>query len=277
MKSSPRPKVPRLDLRDDCRVMTKTNPPQPAWSRIRPIAAPIARAGVRLLGSLPRRPRPAGYFTLLSPRLEGVRWGNWGSRPYEYRWAESIVDIRGLDVLDLGVGLPSQYDWYRHAVERHGPRRFVGIDFDDRIRQEEIHEPQLTVQWMDMTDLQFGDSSFDVIFCLSVFEHLPAESLAKACTEAHRVLRPDGRLVVTLDERWDLDGNEIDWNVLERTTDAMPPDGRSFGMQEFSGLLAPHFVPEADQLPKRGNAERRLLHNREYNSCVSHALFRRAS
>ena len=214
----------------------------------------MGRAAIRLLGGLPRRPRPAGYFTLLSPRLEGIRFGNWGSRPYEYRWAESIVNIRGLDVLDLGVGLPSQYGWCRHVVEHHRPHRYVGVDFDDRVRQEEIHEPQLTVEWMDMTDLQFEDSSFDVIFCLSVFEHLPAESLARACAEAHRVLRPNGRLVVTLDERWDLHGNEIDWNVLEQTTGARPPAGRSFGLREFSGLLGPQFAPVAEQLPTRRNA-----------------------
>jgi SAM-dependent methyltransferase len=242
---------------------------------IRPLARRTGTTAVRLLGRVPRRVRPAGYVTLFSPRLEGIRFGNWGSRPYEYRWASDVVDVRGLDVLDLGVGLPSQYDWYRYAAERLGPRRYVGIDFDERVREEEIEEPGLSIRWMDMTALDFGDSSFDVLYCLSVFEHLPAEALERACAEAHRVLRPGGRLVVTLDERWDIHGPRIDWNVLERTSGRIAPPDRAFGLPEFARLVGPWFVPAADRLPTRANADRRLLHNGEFNSCVAYALFDR--
>ena len=244
---------------------------------IRPLVKRTGRTGMRLLGHLPRRARPAGYFTLLSPRTEGIRFGNWGSRPYEYRWASTIVDVRGLDVLDLGVGLPSQYGWYRYALEHLVPRRYCGIDFDDRIREEELRESGLTIQWMDMTALDFPDASFDVIYCLSVFEHLPADSLERACAEAYRVMRPGGRLVVTLDERWDVHGRPIDWNVLERTADQKAPDGRLFGLREFAELIDRWFVPVADRLPTRRNADRRLLHNKEFNSCVSYALFEQSA
>jgi SAM-dependent methyltransferase len=159
-------------------------------------------------------------------------------------------------------------------VSRHlEPRSYCGIDFDGRIREEEVHEPDLTVRWMDMTELDFPDDSFDVVYCLSVFEHLPVDSFRLACAEALRVIRPDGRLVVTLDERWDADGPEIDWNVLERTANVETDDGRPFGMREFADLIARWFVPVANHLPTRANAGRRLLHNMEVNSCVSYALF----
>jgi SAM-dependent methyltransferase len=249
----------------------------PLLGPLRSLARLIRLIGRRLLGHLPRRARPAGYFTLLSPRTEGIRFGNWGSRPYEYRWASTIVDVRGLDVLDLGVGLPSQYDWYRHVVEDLAPRRYCGIDFDDRIKEEEIRESRFTVQWMDMTDLDFPDATFDIIYCLSVFEHLPADSVERACAEARRVMRSDGRLVVTLDERWDMDGRPIDWNVLERTAGQRAPRGRPLGLREFADLIDRWFVPVADRLPTRRNADRRLLHNTEYNSCVSYALFKQAA
>ncbi len=43
---------------------------------------------------------------------------------------------------------------------------------------------------MDITDIRFGDSSFDVILCNHVLEHIPDDR--KAMAELYRVLKPGG-------------------------------------------------------------------------------------
>lgn len=52
----------------------------------------------------------------------------------------------------------------------------------------------------DATDLPFEDGSFDAVTATQVYEYV--EDLPKALAEAHRVLRPGGRLFV-LDTDWD--------------------------------------------------------------------------
>ncbi len=47
--------------------------------------------------------------------------------------------------------------------------------------------------------LPFADSSFDVITCVSVLEHIVPGNDRLALREMARVLKPDGRLVVTFD------------------------------------------------------------------------------
>ncbi|NJM65464.1 MAG: class I SAM-dependent methyltransferase [Acaryochloris sp. RU_4_1] len=43
---------------------------------------------------------------------------------------------------------------------------------------------------MDLTDIQYSDNSFDVIYCSHVLEHIPDD--AKAMSELSRVLKSDG-------------------------------------------------------------------------------------
>ncbi|MHB8469276.1 MAG: class I SAM-dependent methyltransferase [Gaiellaceae bacterium] len=45
--------------------------------------------------------------------------------------------------------------------------------------------------------LPFGDESFDLVYALSVFTHLTADLQLKWRDELRRVLRPDGRLILT--------------------------------------------------------------------------------
>jgi methionine biosynthesis protein MetW len=52
------------------------------------------------------------------------------------------------------------------------------------------------VQVADAAELPFADESFDVAVCVEVLEHLFAPQRAMA--EIHRVLRPHGRLIVTV-------------------------------------------------------------------------------
>lgn len=47
--------------------------------------------------------------------------------------------------------------------------------------------------------MNFPDNYFDRVFCLSVIEHIPEKDWKKCIQEFERVLKPKGRLVITID------------------------------------------------------------------------------
>jgi len=60
----------------------------------------------------------------------------------------------------------------------------------------------------DMVDLDLPDKSFDVLFCIASFHHIPGRKLRyRAIHKMHRVLKSDGILVLTV---WNL----FQWKYL---------------------------------------------------------------
>jgi hypothetical protein len=53
----------------------------------------------------------------------------------------------------------------------------------------EIEQERVQCVQGDVTDLEFEDNTFDFVFCAEVLEHIPTQSLAKACSELSRVSR----------------------------------------------------------------------------------------
>ena len=56
------------------------------------------------------------------------------------------------------------------------------------------------------TELPFGDGEFDAVIQVEVLRYLHRDDIRQALREARRVLRPGGVLLVTLVNRWALDG-----------------------------------------------------------------------
>jgi SAM-dependent methyltransferase len=67
--------------------------------------------------------------------------------------------------------------------------RAAGLDY----LSADLLDPDVMVK-MDITDIQYPDASFDVIYCSHVLEHVPDDR--KAIREFHRVLRPTGWAVI---------------------------------------------------------------------------------
>lgn len=81
----------------------------------------------------------------------------------------------------------------------------VGVDYAPaavRLAQSVLESlpvalrPRAAVAQMDATAFAFRSVSFDALFMLDLVEHLYPQQLAKALAEAHRVLRPGGRLIL---------------------------------------------------------------------------------
>lgn len=96
----------------------------------------------------------------------------------------------GESVLDLGAkwgGLASSID----------PRvDYTGLDLSE-VNAEAATKAGLTFVRGDVTQpLPFAEASFDCVFCLELLEHLIAP--ARLLAEIHRVLKADGRAVVSV-------------------------------------------------------------------------------
>ena len=112
----------------------------------------------------------------------------------EPRVREALGDVRGRNVLDLGCGTGRHTAWLAEAGAR-----VTAVDFSaGMLEQARARVPTGDVRFVthDLHDpLPFGDASFDAAVSGLVLEHL--RDLSRFFVEAHRVLRPGGRAVVS--------------------------------------------------------------------------------
>ncbi|HEV2734536.1 MAG TPA: class I SAM-dependent methyltransferase [Longimicrobiaceae bacterium] len=133
---------------------------------------------------------------------------NNNTRAFEYPWAFHAAEPRaGQAVLEIGGGLAG----FQFVLSRLGCRV---VNVDPGMEASGVGWPCDAASMRRLNGL-FGTSvelrntvleaaglaaeSFDLVFSISVLEHLPEHEIAGAVREAFRVLRPGGRLVMTVD------------------------------------------------------------------------------
>ena len=128
-------------------------------------------------------------------------------------------------VLDLGCGEGRHV----HGLHMLGGLDVVGVDLDEpalekaraglatlpALPEGDIANTEFTTG--DATALNFPDNTFDAVICSEVLEHLPDYNAALC--EIRRVLKPDGRLCVSVPHAWP---ERICWRL------APPPNGYAF-------------------------------------------------
>jgi SAM-dependent methyltransferase len=114
--------------------------------------------------------------------------------------ALNVADKR---VLEIGLGEGSDSE----RLIRNGAR-WSGIDLTAesvaRVRTRLMINdlPYEELRQGSVLDLPFADHAFDVVFSHGVLHHVP--DIKQAQREIHRVLRPDGELIIMLYARWSL-------------------------------------------------------------------------
>jgi SAM-dependent methyltransferase len=108
-----------------------------------------------------------------------------------FRKALDAAGLRaGESVLDLGA------KWGGLAASIDVPVDYTGLDLSE-VNAEAATKAGLTFVQGDVTQpLPFGDASFDRVFCLELLEHLIAP--ARLLAEIHRVLKADGRAIISV-------------------------------------------------------------------------------
>jgi len=146
--------------------------------------------------------RIAGTYDLVATDFDRV-----GPRIFSHsgrRLVEWMQIPEGIDVLDVATGRGAVLF---PAAERVGSRGHVmGIDLSaGMVRKVAVDARQAglrqaTICRMDAERLGFGDSSFDLVLCGHAVFYFP-----HACQEFYRVLRPQGRVGLTMVSKGCLD------------------------------------------------------------------------
>ncbi len=140
--------------------------------------------------SIDRFPRPSLYV----------------SRMWEYPYAILAADLQpGMTCADIGCGTSP---FTLLLAEKTGRQCVTGFDPDERNDLESpfganrsfLKSHGIVFERNDMRKLNAADSTFDRVFCLSVLEHLDEPAIwQEGMREMVRVLKPGGRLILTVD------------------------------------------------------------------------------
>lgn len=106
----------------------------------------------------------------------------------------ALIEVlpRGGHVLDVGCGPGT----FTQLLSDEG-FEVVGIDLSpDMLAQAKRRSPHVALHEMDMRTLEFDDTSFDGILAAFSLIHIPDNEISQVLSEFHRVLRPNGALLI---------------------------------------------------------------------------------
>lgn len=112
-------------------------------------------------------------------------------------------------VLDLGCGNGRYYELLNQTD-------YTGVDFSEKlIGLARKKYPEADFRTADSLNLLFGDNSFDKVYSIAVFHHIPSKELRiQFLKETQRILRPKGKLVLTV---WKFHNKETHLLLLKYT------------------------------------------------------------
>jgi len=113
------------------------------------------------------------------------------------------IDWQDKDVLEIGLGQGADSE---QIIRRGG--RWSGLDLTNEavertsMRMALRELPYGAVKQGSILEAPYEDNSFDIIFSHGVLHHVP--DIATAEKELHRLIRPDGELIIMMYAKWSL-------------------------------------------------------------------------
>lgn len=99
-------------------------------------------------------------------------------------------------LLDVGCNVGA---WLKDCSERYPSARLAGADINaTALEKARENVPGADLRRAGAENLPFPDGHFDYVTCIEVLEHLPADLRSAAFREMYRVLKPGGRLILTV-------------------------------------------------------------------------------
>lgn len=142
-----------------------------------------------------------------------------------------LHSLNGKRILDVGCGVGKDCKY----VEQKGFEA-IGIDLSEgmlEIAKEKYPNGKFKI--MDMTDISYPDNSFDGIISNCSLFHIPTELLPKTLESLKRVLKPNGKLLLILQE-----GNEEETMVEEPYRPGVYIYMNYFSAENITKLLKEH-------------------------------------
>jgi malonyl-CoA O-methyltransferase len=142
-----------------------------------------------------------------------------------------LPGLNGLDVLDLACGSGR----YALIASQQGARRVEAVDNSVAMLQRGRTDAALPAPIQaDLDAIPFGTGSFDGVICALATGHLPPDRMQSAVSEAARVLRPGGWLVLSdFHPFLYLNGGKRTFNAI---------NGRRWAVTHYPHLMADYFV-----------------------------------
>lgn len=158
------------------------------------------------------------YILPTDPRLDAVAGlklpPQWWSRPYEYAWAlAQVPDGARFRVLDAACGIPHPLkfalaemgcwtdacDQDPQILQPEAILKAVQDDFGPEVDSVRRALPFLRLRNANVRALPYLSDTFDRVFCISLFEHMPRSEQAGVLRNFRDVLTDTGRIVLTAD------------------------------------------------------------------------------
>jgi SAM-dependent methyltransferase len=144
------------------------------------------------------------------------------TRQFEYPWAyDQFSQLSARSVVEVGGGLSG----FQIVLALAGAQVInvdpggAGFTFDQSAvaAANNLFGTDVELRKMRLADAGIADQSIDVVTCLSTLEHLEVEEVRSILSEVFRILRPGGRLILTVDLFLDLAPfTSRTWNVFGR-------------------------------------------------------------
>lgn len=220
-----------------------------------------------------------GFFATTDPFTLDYTFANWGSRKWEYQYVREQlrqIGIKDKVVVDIGIGLPSDSNFYQYYVNS-GCNLFA-YDPDGRIPEKYILSEKCTIFRQSAEKLPHKANSVDVVVILSVIEHLPKKVFDKTISEVHRVLKANGVLLITLDLTYNKQ-KSARWAILEKTLNGYPSDendirikanDKQVTLELFLKMISRWFKPSKTTIRNKSLPIEQMVYSPRWNSHVAY-------
>jgi len=135
-------------------------------------------------------------------------------------------------ILDLGCG-----SGYLFELFDSPDYKYTGLDVSaGQIENCKAKYPSANFRLSKPDSLDFADSNFDIVYCLSTIHHVPSEEKRKEfLKEIKRVLAPDGILILTA------------WDIASHRPNKLSEGGEFAGKVDQNDLFVPFNLGGIDQ------------------------------